>query len=147
VEMGKRIKLEVQDRRIKNSLIIEASSYAEAKKQIEEFLVYVFRNEEYEKPYTSDFKPEYVPSWLIDYNLQNLSQKDKVYLLLKKNHPSGWVRSRDLQEEYEGIFGEEIKLSSISTYLARFYEHGAVERRGSRAQREYKLIEAEESSV
>jgi hypothetical protein len=144
--MGKRIKVEVQDRRIKNSLVIKASSYAEAKKQIEEFLVYVFRDEGYEKPYTSEFKPDYMPSWLMDYNLDSLSQKDKVYLLLRKNHPGEWVTSTDLQEEYESIYGERIKLSSISTYLARFYEHGAVERRGSRAQREYKLIEAEEGS-
>ncbi len=145
--MGKRIKVEVQDRRIKNSLVIDASSYAEARKQIEEFLVYVFRDEDYEKSYSPEFKPEYMPSWLVEYNLDNLSQKDKVYLLLRKNHPSEWVKSTDLQEEYENIFGEEIKLSSISTYLARFYEHGAVERRGSRAQREYKLIEAEEGSI
>ena len=144
--MGKRIKVEVQDRRIKNSLVIDASSYAEAKKQIEEFLVYVFRDEDYEKPYTSEFKPDYMPSWLVDYNLDSLSQKDKVYLLLRKNHPGEWVTSTDLQEEYESVYGEKIKLSSISTYLARFYEHGAVERRGSRAQREYKLIEAEGGS-
>lgn len=145
--MGKRIKVEVQDRRIKNSLVIDASSYTEARKQIEEFLVYVFRDEDYEKSYSPEFKPEYMPSWLVEYNLDNLSQKDKVYLLLRKNHPSEWVKSTDLQEEYSNIFGEEIKLSSISTYLARFYEHGAVERRGSRAQREYKLIGAEEGSI
>lgn len=145
--MGKKIKVEVQDRRIKNSLVINASTYAEARKQIEEFLVYVFRDEGYEKPYHSEFKPEYMPSWLVEYNLDDLSQKDKVYLLLRKNHPSEWVRSTDLQEEYETIFGEEIKLSSISTYLGRFYEHGAVERRGSRAQREYKLIGVGEGSI
>jgi hypothetical protein len=145
--MGKKIKVEVQEGKTRNSLVIDAATYTEAKKRIDDFLVYVFREEEYEKPFESRFKPEYVPAWIGEYNLENLSQKDKVYLLLKKNHPAEWVKSQDLQVEYEEIYGEPIKLSSLSTYLARFYEHGAVERRGSRAQREYKLIEITEGSL
>lgn len=146
--MGKKIKVEVQEGKTKNNLVIDASSYAEAKKQIDDFLTYIFRGKsEYEK-FESMFKPEYVPAWIGEYDLENLSQKDKVYLLLRKNHPVEWVKSPDLQIEYEDTYGESIKLSSLSTYLARFYEHGAVERRGSRAQREYKMIEeAKEGSL
>lgn len=140
--MGKKIKVEVQEGKTRNSLVIDAATYTEAKKQIDDFLTYIFR-EEYEKPLETRFKPEYIPAWIGDYNLENLSQKDKVYLLLKKNHPGEWVKSQDLQVEYEEIYGEPIKLSSLSTYLARLHEHGAAERRGSRAQREYKLIETE----
>ncbi len=85
--------------------------------------------------------------WLKKYNLKNLSIKDKVFLLLKYNHPNEWVRSQDLKIEYEFIYKEKIKLSSLSTYLARFYEEGLLERRGSRAQREYRLISEKANAV
>ncbi len=89
---------------------------------------------------------EFAP-WLKKYNLKNLSIKDKVLLLLKHNHPNEWVRSQDLKLEYEFIYREKIKLSSLSTYLARFYEEGLLERRGSRAQREYRLISEKANAV
>jgi hypothetical protein len=141
--MRKRIKVEVQEGRSKNILAMEASSFSDAKEQLLDFLTYVFRGETGgEEAYDSEFKPEYVPSWVGEHDLRNLSQKDKVYLLLKKNHPVEWVKSQHIQAEYEEVYGETIKLSSLSTYLSRFYEHGALDRRGSRAQREYKLLEA-----
>jgi hypothetical protein len=46
-----------------------------------------------------------------------------------------------MKEEYEQVWGDEIKLSSVSTYLARFHEEGRMERKGSRAQREYRFFE------
>lgn len=141
--MGKKIKVEVQEGKSKTVLTMEASSFSKAKEQLMDFLTYAFKGETgVEDAYSSEFKPEYLPSWIGDHDLRSLSQKDKVYLLLKKNHPSEWVRSQQLQAEYEEIYGETIKLSSLSTYLYRFYEHGAVDRRGSRAQREYRLMEA-----
>ena len=141
-KMSKRIKVEVQEGRSKKILSIKASSFSNAKEQLMDFLTYVFRGENEDgEAYDSEFKPEYIPSWIGEHDLLNLSQKDKVYLLLKKGHPAEWVRSQDLRAEYEEVYGETIKLSSLSTYLYRFYEHGALDRRGSRAQREYLLLE------
>jgi hypothetical protein len=78
-------------------------------------------------------------SWLGLYDLEDLTQIEKAFLLLKHNHEKGWVKSQNLKEEFEIMYGERIKLSSLSTYLARLYEKGSLERKGSRAQREYRM--------
>lgn len=88
-----------------------------------------------------EFIPEFLPSWLKNYDIENLSQKEKLLLLIKHENANRWIRSQELREQYKDIFGEDIKLSSISTYLARFYDEGLLKRRGSRAQREYMLSE------
>lgn len=108
--------------------------FEEAKSRLSDFLAYVYHATE--GVYIAG---EALPDWLSGYDVSSLSQKDKVFALLKNNHAGEWVRSQDVQKEYEIIFGEKIKLSSLSTYLARFHVHGALERKGSRAQREYKL--------
>ncbi|MDI6655344.1 MAG: hypothetical protein QME59_05595 [Candidatus Hydrothermarchaeota archaeon] len=120
--------------------------FDEAKSRLSDFLAYIYRATE--EIYIGsgealqampEKKPEVKSSWLSSYELSSLSQKDKVFALLKHNHAGEWVQSQDIQQEYEIIFGEKIKLSSLSTYLARFHAHGSLERKGSRAQREYKL--------
>jgi len=117
--------------------------YSKAKDAIAGFLKYAYRIEDetlllpaIESPIEPIFGES---SWLSNYDLENLTQKEKVFLLLKYNHPGHWVKSQELQKEYKIVYGEQIKLSSLSTYLARFYEKGSLERRGSRAQREYLL--------
>ncbi len=120
--------------------------FEEAKSRLSDFLAYVYHATE-EVYVAGEALPETVgydteeekPVWLSGYDVSSLSQKDKVFALLKNNHAGEWVRSQDVQKEYEIIFGEKIKLSSLSTYLARFHAGGALERKGSRAQREYKL--------
>jgi len=114
--------------------------FDEAKSRLSDFLVYIYRatGEIYiGSGEALQAMPE--EDWLSSYELSSLSQKDKVFALLKHNHAGEWVKSQDIQQEYEIIFGEKIKLSSLSTYLARFHTHGSIERKGSRAQREYKL--------
>jgi hypothetical protein len=112
-------------------------SHRVALEKVMDFLSYVYGVEERE----IEFAPA-AESWLSSYDIERMTQKEKLLLLLKHNHAGRWVRSQDIQEEYEILFGERIKLSSLSTYLARFYESGLLERRGSRAQWEYRLHEA-----
>ncbi|MEE8401957.1 MAG: hypothetical protein V3R86_07365, partial [Candidatus Hydrothermarchaeaceae archaeon] len=112
-----------------------------AKDGIIEFLRYIYGikgeiPETDPAKYKSFYKDK---SWLGKYDLDDLTQMEKVFLLLKHDHETGWIKSQDLKEEYEIMYGERIKLSSISTYLARLYEKGNLERKGSRAQREYQL--------
>jgi hypothetical protein len=136
VERFVTISIEIKDRTKKLSRVFEKVGYFDARNKLDEFLNYVYAPE---GEYEGKFEPEFIPAWLGKYNLGDLSQKDKVFILLKHNHRNKWVRSQDLQEEYEMIFGENIKLSSLSTLLARFYDQGELERKGSRAQREYRL--------
>ncbi|MFH1774010.1 MAG: hypothetical protein ABH874_03515 [Methanobacteriota archaeon] len=115
--------------------------FDEAKSRLSDFLAYIYRAATEEIYIGSGEALQAMPekNWLSSYELSSLSQKDKVFALLKHNHAGEWVQSQDIQQEYEIIFGEKIKLSSLSTYLARFHAHGSLERKGSRAQREYRL--------
>ncbi|MEK6976970.1 MAG: hypothetical protein AABX40_01025 [Candidatus Hydrothermarchaeota archaeon] len=136
------IHIEAQERGRKTSRGLEKVGYMEARDRVSEFLGYVYH---VQGVYVE--APPAVPvsdpaTWLGLYDLGSLSQKEKVLALFRHNHANDWVMSQDLQDEYEKVFGEPIKLSSLSTYLARFHEEGPLERKGSRAQREYRLLAA-----
>ncbi len=140
-----RIKIEIQEGGKKTQYSVEATSFNKVK---EDAITHIsnYRPETFDalaehEQATPEFKPEYLPTWLLGTNLTDLSQKEKVFLILRNNHANQWVKSQDLKVEYRDIFGEEIKLSSLSTYLARYHVEGALERKGSRAQREYMLPE------
>ncbi len=141
--MAAKIKIEIHEGGKKSQYIVEASSFSKVKEDIINHLNN-YRPETFESSsleHSSTFKPEFLPSWLLGVNITDLSQKEKVLLILKNNHSDHWVRSQDLKVEYNEIFGEDIKLSSLSTYLARHHDEGALRRRGSRAQREYRLTQ------
>lgn len=138
-----KIKILVQSGKTRSSLDLDGEELSKAIERTSAFLTYAYGSTSSgEAKAESKFKPEYVPEWLGNYNISNMSQKEKVFLLLEHTHPFEWVRSQNLKTEYEDVYGEQINLSSISTYLARFFAEGALERKGSRAQREYKLQEA-----
>ena len=133
--------LEIRDRAKKVTRSLVKVDHNTAKDGIIEFLKYVFKiKSEIEEIEARKYADLYEDrSWLGKYDLEDLTQMEKVFLLLKHNHEKGWVKSQDLKEEYELMYGERIKLSSLSTYLARLYEKGTLERKGSRAQREYRM--------
>lgn len=140
-----RIKIEINEGGKKSQYAVEATSFNKVKEAIishlNSYAPETFEIGAGESAPAPEFKPEYLPTWLVGTDLTSLSQKDKLFLILRNNHPNQWVRSQDLKIEYQEIFGEEIKLSSLSTYLGRHYAEGALERKGSRAQREYRLPE------
>lgn len=133
--------LEIRDRAKKVTRSLVKVDHASARDSIIEFLKYVFKVEsEIEEIEAAKYADLYEDrSWLGKYNLDDLTQIEKAFLLLKHNHEKGWVKSQDLKAEYEIMYGERIKLSSLSTYLARLYEKGSLERKGSRAQRVYRM--------
>lgn len=137
-----KIKILIQSGKTKSSLDIDEEELSKAIEKTSGFLTYAYGSKSSgETKAEGRFKPEYVPEWLGEYDINNLSQKEKVFLLLEHTHPVEWVRSQNLKTEYEEVYGEQINLSSVSTYLARFFAEGNLQRRGSRAQREYKLQE------
>lgn len=135
-----KIKIDVHDGKTKSNLSFEGLNFVEAKKRIDEFVSYIFRNETVE-PSDAQFKPEFLPEWITELDLDSLSQNEKLMILLKKEHPDAWIKSQKIKEEYEATYAEDIKLTSVSTYLARFYNAGTMARKGSRAQREYRFPE------
>ncbi|NHI92717.1 MAG: hypothetical protein EAX96_09480 [Candidatus Lokiarchaeota archaeon] len=80
-------------------------------------------------------------------DIGNLSIIDKLKLLFKKLKKIGWFTSQHVKELYLHEFGEELKSSTVSTYLNRLYESSELSRRGSRSKREYFVGQIEEKAL
>ncbi len=52
----------------------------------------------------------------------------KIWAVVDKYFPTGMLTSNDILEKYEDEYNEPIKLSIISTYLARFTSKNKTER-------------------
>ncbi|MFX0068243.1 MAG: hypothetical protein ACFFA1_04145 [Promethearchaeota archaeon] len=77
---------------------------------------------------------------LEDYiELDSLSKKQRIELLLIKNFRNGSFTSRDVREIYQQTYKEDIAINTISTYLGRLYNEAILYRSGSRAERKYRL--------
>lgn len=74
-------------------------------------------------------------------DLNSLSIKEKLWWIIRNNFKYGWFRSTDIKEEYQRQFEEAINPSTVSTYLARLYNSGLLDRRGERSKREYRVVE------
>lgn len=59
-------------------------------------------------------------------NIDSVSAK--IWYIIEKFYPMGKFTSSDLLEKYEDEYNEPIKLSIISTYLARFSTKGKMNR-------------------
>jgi hypothetical protein len=70
---------------------------------------------------------------------EDISKFDKVGMLVERKFPAGWFTSQDLMVAYEDQYDEPIGLSTVSTYLARLIDRGAVTKTGSPASRRYKV--------
>jgi len=73
------------------------------------------------------------------------SKMGKLVQLLEKLEKIGWFTSEHVRELYLHEYDEELKSSTISTYLARLCEDGYLEKQGSVKKREYKVIRIEKT--
>ena len=64
----------------------------------------------------------------------------KIWHLVDKNFPVGKFTSSETLEKYEDEYGEPIKLSIISTYLARFATKGKIGRERQGREWAYQVI-------
>ena len=85
-------------------------------------------------------KKQYIatPNWTEN---GSITIKERLQSFLCYDYPRVWFKSLDIKKQYEQVYGENINLSTVSTYLARMYRDGILDRRGNRVQREYKFIE------
>jgi DNA-binding transcriptional ArsR family regulator len=60
--------------------------------------------------------------------------------------PNDWFTSQELREKFETL-EDDIKLSTVSTYLSRMNQEGILERRGNKNYRQYRLVESQASHV
>jgi len=64
----------------------------------------------------------------------------KIWHVVDKNFPVGKFTSSSILEKYEDEFNEPIKLSVISTYLARFSSKGRIDRFKTGREWTYQII-------
>ncbi len=74
--------------------------------------------------------------------ITELSKQDKVRLLVEKSFPIVWFSSRDVQNLYEKELKEPINLSTVSTYLSRMAERGALTSSGTPNKKRYRIVTA-----
>jgi len=72
-------------------------------------------------------------------DFESWTARQKVRFIVLRNCRHGWFTSKDIQELYEHTFHPPIPLATASTYLSRMHKEGSLTRRGSAAQREYRL--------
>ncbi len=68
---------------------------------------------------------------------------DRLEKFIRFEFPDAWFTSQELRERYETVI-DDIKLSTVSTYLSRMNQDGVLERRGNRNNRQYKLVQVGE---
>lgn len=71
---------------------------------------------------------------------------DRLERFIRFEFPNTWFTSQELRERYETV-EDDIKLSTVSTYLSRMNRVGLLERRGNRNNRQYRLIERIEPGI
>ena len=80
-------------------------------------------------------------------DFDSLTIIEKLRLLFEKLSKIGWFTSQHVKELYFHEFGEQLKSSTVSTYLSRLHESEELSRRGSRTKREYLVGEIKEEVI
>jgi len=85
--------------------------------------------------------PEKVEAFKVAGEIYQLSKPKfkKIIELVKEKFPLAWFSSSDVQLAYEEKFREPISLSTVSTYLSRYYDKGVLVRKGPPNMLKYKL--------
>lgn len=128
-----KVKIEIEDGGMKSTHVFEGAIVRE---KIIDFLAAagVFREGAVEIPRAAQPKSE-----------ENRTLRDRLEIFVREEFPESWFSSNELRDRYEAV-SEEIKLSTVSTYLSRMYYDGVLERRGNRTQRQYRLVTEEFTS-
>lgn len=71
---------------------------------------------------------------------------DRLEKFIKYEFSNTWFTSQELREKYETV-ADDIKLSTVSTYLSRMNRDGLLEKKGNRNNRHYRLIESIEPEL
>jgi hypothetical protein len=82
-------------------------------------------------------------------SIEDLTINERLasFLRYDERAPRCWFTSSQIRRMYVELFGENVGLSTISTYLSRMHSEGILERKGSRALRQYRLISASTPDV
>lgn len=80
----------------------------------------------------------------IPYDLErdDLTIKERLasFLRFDERAPKDWFTSSEIKRIYEEAFDANVRLTTISTYLASLHAEGIVERKGNRAKWHYRVL-------
>ena len=65
---------------------------------------------------------------------------DRLENFIRYEFSNTWFSTQELRERYETV-ADDIKLSTVSTYLSRMNRDGLLDKRGNRNNRQYRLME------
>jgi len=71
---------------------------------------------------------------------------DRLEGFIRYEFSGTWFTTQELRERYETV-ADDIKLSTVSTYLSRMNRDGLLDRKGNRNNRQYRLIEKAEPEM
>jgi len=132
-----KIRIEIDDKGLKSTYEFETQSMEREslKEKIISYLAAanIFSNSE-ESTYVSR-----------DYD-SNGTLMNRLERFIKYEFSDKWFTSQELKERYETV-ADDIKLSTVSTYLSRMNHDGLLERKGNRNYRQYRLISVDDSSI
>lgn len=128
-----KVKIEIEDDGMRSTHVFEGAIIRE---KVIDFLIAagVFSESADEAREVLQPKPE-----------DNRTLRDRLEIFVRQEFPDSWFSSNELRDRYETI-SDDIKLSTVSTYLSRMYYDGVLERRGNRNQRQYRLVTEEFTS-
>lgn len=76
-------------------------------------------------------------------DLISASKIERISSMIRNHYPkTDWFTSNEVCELYEIVFKEGIKMSTVSTYLARLADEGLLNRKGNVSQRLYSVTDA-----
>lgn len=136
-----KIKVEIEEGESKTSMVFEGDRCRERVVQFLEALPN--SSEQQPQAETQTHRTEIGSGGLSDLPEMNedLTLKERLKLFLKFEYSDEWFSSRAAKHAYDESYGEDLALSTVSTYLSRMYRDDFLERRGSRAEREYRVTE------
>jgi hypothetical protein len=80
----------------------------------------------------------------IPYDLErdDLTIKERLasFLRFDERAPKEWFTSSQIKRKYEEAFDANVRLTTISTYLASMHSEGILERKGNRAKWQYRVV-------
>ncbi|MHA1835995.1 MAG: hypothetical protein ACTSYQ_03605 [Candidatus Odinarchaeia archaeon] len=130
-----RVKLEFLNQETGNklTLIIEGALPQTLVEPLKQFLY-----SSIEQPYEEESQID--EQELEQLEIDSLTKKQKIELIIIKYFRNGSFNSKDLKELYQTVYDEKINLSTISTNLSRLVEEGILTRTGPRLNRRYRLF-------
>jgi len=71
---------------------------------------------------------------------ESLTKFEKIQSIIENNFSSSWFSAKEVQSKYENTTGEQIGLSTVSTYLSRLSEQGLLIKQKISNRTRYRLV-------